>query len=87
MILLWSPSFWAKPVARVKNKSVLKIEKKVLARDRKLLEWGADINIFFSDFCTTRATNFGETEELLVDRRLNLIKSCSLVLECSYRFE
>ena len=86
MILSWGPSFWAE-VARVKNKPVLKIENKLLVRDQKLLEWGINMNIFFTDFFATCATNFGEKERPLADRRLNLIKSCSLVLKCSYRFE
>ena len=57
-------------VARVKNKSVLKIENKLLARDQKLLEWGINMKIVLA----TCATNFGEKERLLADRRLNLIK-------------
>ena len=49
-------------VARVKNKSVLKIENKLLARDQKLLEWGINMKIFLA----TCATNFGEKERLLI---------------------
>ena len=37
-------------VARVKNKPVLKIENKLLARDQKLLEWGINMKIFFTNF-------------------------------------
>ena len=63
----------------------------MLARRRELLGWGT--NIYFSSmfFFSTCATDFAEKEELLVVlycyRRWHQIKSCSLALKCSYRFE
>ena len=50
-----SPSFSAKPVVRVKKISAeKKRKKKMRARRRELLEWGTNINLFFTEFFDLR---------------------------------
>ena len=50
-----SPSFSVKPVVRVKKISAeKKRKKKMRARRRELLEWGTNINLFFTEFFDLR---------------------------------